>query len=293
MPVVSVSKMWSTFGSSIESSDNKTFTLTQEESYQVTITVDPPTTGDEIYGHPSIPKVGWRMPGTTLPIFVRSVKPKTISPILIQIDVSYSGQVVRGQISPLLERADIKRRALQSVEPVDQTWLGEPITTVNYEPINGASRQIYDMQYTITKNYAIVNDDLIIQYLNSTNSDNWFGYAPGRAKLVGYSAEEVLDRTNDFYTISYFRVTWDIIVRYPYNTTPDKAWYFRNRHEGFYRKTASGKIGRAVDEQGNDTSKPVLLAPDGTQLFGTANAYWQEWQIYNSLPYNALIGIIP
>ena len=294
MPVVSVSRMWSNLGTSIDSDDGKRYTFSQNESYQVTVTVDPPTFANEIYLHPDVPKTGQRLAGTLLPIFCKSVSASQKSPILFQVDCAFSGDLVKGNVSPLFQKAQIKRQSIASTEPIDITWDGVPITTVNLEPIYGLQREIYDMQYTITKNYLLVNDDLIIQYLNSTNSDVWFGYQPGRAKLVGYNAEEVVDDTGDQALVVYNRVTWTVIVRYPYYVEPAFAWYARNRHEGFYINagTAEDPFITYATIGGQNASKPVLLAPDGTQLFDSANAFWQYWKIYNSLPYNDLIGVL-
>lgn len=295
MPVVSVTRMWSTLGTSIKSDDGKRYTFSQNESYQVTVTVDPPTSADEIYDHPDIPKAGARLAGTTLPIFCKSVSASQQSPILFQIDCTYSGDVNKPFFSPLLQKAQIKRQSISSTEPIDLSWDYVPIMTANFEPIYGLQRDIYDMQYTITKNYLLVNDDLIINYLNSTNSDVWFGYQPGRAKLVGYNAEEVVDDTDDRGDIYYYRVTWTVIVRYPYFVFPEFAWYARNRHEGFivrapYEDPEDEPIYLRATAGGQDSTRPVLLKPDGTQLFDSSAAYWQYWKIYNSLPYNDLIG---
>jgi len=88
----------------------------------------------------------------------------------------------------------------------------------------------------------------------------------------------------------YYEVTAGVQFRYPYNTTPNKAWYARVRHEGFLvRKTVDDPPGRALDaDQGRETSQPVLLKEDGTEEFDPDNAHFLEFQIYQPLPYNAL-----
>ena len=291
MTVLQVTRMWSKQGVSSETSDGRVFTLTQTEGYQVTTTPD--ATGGEVLTHPDVPKSGQVVSGFPT-VMVRSVKPTRVSPILWVVDVTASGEVGENLTeNPLLQRAVIRRRALMAEEPIDQDYFGQPIATVNGEPIEGVTKKIFDMQYTITKNYALVVDELITQYLDSVNSDVWFGYAPGRAKLVGYSAEEVeyQDKNSPGY---YQRVTWDIVVRTPYNTTPAQAWSARTLHQGFLQKYTPEALQAALAFDGNqqDTTKPVLLKLDGTRESDPANAVWLYWQLYNTLPYNSLIGAL-
>lgn len=290
MAVIQVTRMWSKQGVSNETQDGRTYTLSQTEGYQVTTTAD--ANGAEILSHPDVPKAGQFVSGYPS-VIVRSVKPTRVSPILWMVDVTASGDVSDGTTNPLLQRPVIRRRALMSEEPIDQDYNRQPIATVNGEPILGVTKKIFDMEYSITKNYAYVVDELITQYLDSTNSDVWFGYAPGRAKLVGYSSEEVewMDKGVRSY---YQRVTWDVTVRTPYNTTPDKAWYARTLHQGFLQKYTPESLQAAMAFDGNqhDATKPVLLKADGTRELNPANAVWLYWQLYNSLPYNSLIGTL-
>lgn len=289
MAVIQVTRMWSKQGVSNETSDGRVYTLSQTAGYQVTTTAD--ATGGEILAHPDIPKTGSFVSGYPS-VIVRKVTPTRVSPIFWIVDVQASGDVgSEASDDPLLQRAVIRRRSLMAEEPIDQDYNGAPIATVNGEPIEGVTKKIFDMQYTITKNYAYVVDELITQYLDSTNSDTWFGYAPGRAKLIGYAAEEVEYSTKS--GVGYYqRVTWDVIVRTPYNTTPAQAWYARTLHQGFLQKyTAQATVAAmAFDGNQQDTTKPVLLKADGTRETDPANAIWLYWQLYNALPYDSLIG---
>jgi hypothetical protein len=289
MPVLEVTRMWSRSGVKNETSDGKKFTLSVSEGYQVTTTPD--TLGAEILSHPDIPKAGQIIVGTT--VMVRSVVPDKISPIFWIVDVQASGDTGESSDNPLLQKAIIRRRALMSEEPVDQDYFGKPIATVCGEPINGVTKKIFDMQYTITKNYLLVVDELVTQYLDAVNSDVWFGYAPGRAKLVGYSAEEIEYQTQ-FGKSFYQRVTWDVIVRTPYNITPNLSWAARTLHQGFYEYPTpqATKPSIAFDGNGNDVTQPVLLKLDGSREGNPDNAVWLYWQLYNTLPYNSLIGAL-
>ena len=50
----------------------------------------------------------------------------------------------------------------------------------------------------------------------------------------------------------------------------------------------SAYVVRAVDDNAEPTTKPVLLDPGGFRLYNTSNAFWQEWQLYKHLPYSVL-----
>lgn len=45
---------------------------------------------------------------------------------------------------------------------------------------------------------------------------------------------------------------------------------------------------RAVDDNDEPVTKPVLLDPGGFRLYNTSDAFWQEWQLYKHLPYSVL-----
>jgi hypothetical protein len=157
---------------------------------------------------------------------------------------------------------------------------------VNNEPIEGISRDLSDTLITITRNFLSVNDDLVLDYLESTNSDTWYGYSAGRARLINYQADQVFANEND--TDGYWKVTASIQARRGYgDTTPDKAWYKRVRNEGLYIKSGS-RIERAVDANKAPKTKPVLLKNDGTEETDPDSAHFIFFQVYGSLPYNSL-----
>jgi hypothetical protein len=104
----------------------------------------------------------------------------------------------------------------------------------------------------------------------------------------------------------YYQVTAVIQFRYPYRTTPEKAWYSRSRHEGYYKRVelpgppVNGVQPTAIvraTRAGEPTAKPVLLDEQGFQLPDVdppaqQTAFWQEKKLYEPLSYNAL-GLLP
>ena len=85
---------------------------------------------------------------------------------------------------------------------------------------------------------------------------------------------------------TYWSVNAKIQFRFPYNTTPDKAWHSRVRHEGFYEKIGTKVVKAAVN--GEPVVKPVLLKADGTRETNPDNAIWLYFPRYKPLPYAAL-----
>jgi hypothetical protein len=212
-----------------------------------------------------------------------------IGPIYTMVQVSYEGEVGPNGLddSPLNKIPEPDWEDVSSEAAIDSDWDGNPIVTANNEPIHGITMEISDQSVTILRNYALFSPWLVHNYRHSTNSDVFFNYAPGTARLVGFSAKPVL-----FAAATYWEVTAKIQFRYPFRTIPDKAWYARVLHQGLMVRGADGKITRAIDQKTrNETSTPVLLKADGTLETDAANAIWLEFKRYNSLPFAAL-GLI-
>lgn len=286
-------KMWSRHDASVESSDGKKYTASARETYQVLCDVgDGPS---EILSAPGLPSLHDRFPGTSQ-VRVISKIPTQISPIFWHVDVGYKGEFGPGGSgdSPLNQPPTIRWGKVESDEPVDEDLAGKAIVTANNEPIEGVTKKINDLTVTITRNYAGIDMAATHEYLHSVNSDRFLNFSAGVAKLVDFSAEEkVSERVG-----GYWEVTATIQFRYPYRTTPQKAWYARVLHQGFKVKipivgpVQPGKpdyrIINAVDANMQDLTRPVLLKSTGYEETNPNAAHWLELQIYKPLPYNDL-----
>jgi hypothetical protein len=187
----------------------------------------------------------------------------------------------------LLQPPEIQWDNEIATEPIDEDWNGNPIATYNGEPINGVTTDIADIVLVVTKNFPAWNPKIIREYLRSTNSDTFATFEPGEVRLKSCPAQRVIDET---YGV-YWRATARFHMRYPYNTTSDKAWYARVRHEGFLVRTGPllSDCSHAT-RNGEKVVQPVLLkVDDGTEITsGTSDAEWKEFQRFGSLPFNAL-----
>ena len=285
MSVIAVSQMWSKNGGSVTSKQFSPNDLAYKFSagYQVVTTVDTPL--GEIVFHPDIPKHGDQHPSGA-PAYVTSVDPSQTSPILWVVSIGYTGEA--SELEMAGESVDVEWTDSTSTEPIDRDWDGNPITTVNGEPVDGLTVEIADQIVVIRRRFETINTSAIAAYRRSTNSDTFLGWPPGTARLVGFSAKNQFKQGAP-------NERWDVTARIqfrePYaNTTSAQAWYKRWRHEGLY-VVREGLIQRALDESKQESVKPVLIKEDGTQETDSAAAIFRHTQVYGSLPY-ADLGLI-
>ena len=308
--IVSVDLMWSNAGGDLSATDNfRKFNGTFISAYQVFTTYD--ATINDVLQAPGIPAAGSSYSAEYPYVFARQAKPKKISPIYWIVYVEYNGEVnFSGQNnqprSPVLTPAVIDWDDVEVELEIDEDYDGNPIVTPNGEPINGVRRLFADQTVTIQKNMLMFNPFVQARYRQSVNADPFLGWPPGTAKMQKFQAKSV--RSSEVDGGGYWQVTAVIQFRWPYRTTPEKAWYSRNRLEGFYKRvivpgapplpdgSPKTEIIRAT-RAGEPTAKPVLLNPQGFQLPDVIppapqTANWLEIKLYEPLSYNAL-GLLP
>lgn len=288
MAVVDVTQMWSRDGGTI-STNPKDFTfvgIQRTRGFQVLVD-DPDTTQIEVENATGLPRLRDLYPGSTYARCV-SLKPTRLGPIFWLVEASYEGD---NEFE--LNRPIIKKGSVTSSEPIDRDWNGNAIVNVNNEPVDGLSRDVSDTVITITRNFATISDDTVLDYLEATNSDTWYGYSPGRAKLTSYQADQMFRNERD--TTGYWKVTATIQCRRGYgDTTPAQAWYKRVRNEGMLEKVAGTMISpdpifpAVVPFTQTPVTKPILLNANGYREDDPENAHFLFFQVYGSLPYNAL-----
>jgi hypothetical protein len=290
MPVSSVTRMWSRFGSTLARADKK-LSRTIRDAYQ--IVHDPDDSRFDIEQANGVPQIGSLYPGS-LYVFCDSVELSRVSPIMTIASITYKGEIGPNgeEDSPLNAPPEISWSDTETDEPTDEDINGKPIVNVNGEPIDGVTMKIADNIVTIKRNFLTFNPYVTGLYRHSVSSDTFLGYPAGTARLIRYSAKNSFYNDNQ----SYWEVTGSIQFRLGIRTTDEKAWYKRVRNEGYYEKivdpfSSSEIIVQATDANGKPVTRPVLLKEDGTRETNPDNAHWLEFQVYRSLPYNAL-GLI-
>jgi hypothetical protein len=282
MAIRSVDKMWSRANSSVNLSDGfRKFDASFSVAYQILHDANEPAIN--IYQAPGIPAAGSSFPGFPF-VFADGAAIETVSPIYSIVTINYSGEIGPSQnnTSPIFNPPRFDWDDVETEEEVDEDFDGNPIVTVNNEPISGIKRPIPDQTVTIRRNMPFFSPWIQAVYRQSVNSDLFLGWPAGTARLTKLSASSIYDPN-----FGYWEVTAVVQFRYPYRTTPARAWYKRVRHEGYYAKYGS-KILRAVDEAKQPVTKPILLKANGEPLPSGDPAHWLEFKIFNSLPFNAL-----
>jgi hypothetical protein len=291
MTIHQVELSWSKGGGGVSTSDGRAFTFTLRQGYQVTHSID--ATESEILNATGIPTLGDYYTGTIVPCM--SKNREVVSPIFSMVLCEFSLEIPGGEggegpdltqepvnAPPVVEWSDET-----SNEPIDQDADGNPIQTVNGEKINGVTIDIADPVLIVQKNFANYNPHLIHAYRMATNSDTFYSFEPGTARLISAPGKLMGSGSN-----LYWQVTARFKFRYPYNTTSEKAWYARVLHEGFRVKDDdTDEIKHATDEAGNKVVTPVPITLTGYQIpasVAESASEWLEFKRYNALPFNAL-----
>jgi hypothetical protein len=302
--IISVDYMWSKVNGDFSLTDKfRTAKASLQSAYQVF--TKPEADINDVLQANGIPNAGSSYSADFPYVFCDKARPEKISPVYWIVYVDYNGEIKIGESggdsnrpnSPLLTPAKIDWDDVETEMEVDEDFDGKPITTVLGEPINGIKRRFADQTVTIRKNMLLFNPYVQAAYRQSVNADSFLGWPPGTGKMMKFSASSVYSSQEG--GRGYWEVTAVIQFRYPYRTTPEKAWYARARHEGYYkavRVDGKWKTIRAM-RAGEPTSKPVLLNVLGEQIPdveppNSVTADWLEFKLYNPLSYQAL-GLLP
>jgi hypothetical protein len=300
--IIEYSLMWSKPTTSATASDNfRKFQIKLQRAYQCVTSPDETESGvyngTDLQGN-QLPQLGARF-GLDYPFaYADNISIERPSPILFIVTVDYTGELGPGdsnnENNPLFAPPRIDWDDVESEQEIDEDFDGVPIQTINGEPIEGVKALIPDQTVAIKRNMLLFNPYVQARYRRAVNSDIFLGWPPGTAKLMKLSASNVPNDQG-----GYWEVSAQIQFRYPYRTTPEKAWYHRSRHEGYYERVelsgpgAGTKVVRAVDANKEPVTKPVLLDASGVRIPGVEpgevqTAHWLEFKLYDSLPYSAL-----
>lgn len=282
MTVQAAKRMWSRHTGKHSATDSLGGTAEVTENYQIISDAD--DTLPDIYDAPDLPRMDDGYPDYP-GLYVKDMSVTQVSPIFWIMTVVYKGEYGEDARDNPLNAPPIRSWTnTTSNEATDEDVLGNPIVTVNGEPIDGVTIDISDLKLTVERNYSAFLPEAVHAYLHSTNSDTFFGFPPGTCRFTGFTAKEKFDERIG----GYWAVVAHFEFRYPWRTTPDKAWFARVRHEGHYIKDGEGNIRRAGDDLTDNRVKMVLLNLDGTEQKDATAATWLEFQRYTPLPYSIL-----
>lgn len=295
--VLEVTESWSRPSYDQRLTDNfRKLTVKFQRAYQVV--TKPEAVEYDIFTDDRVPTQGDAFSLLYRYVYCDGVSLERISPIYWIATFDYSGELSaidgENKENPLFAPPRIDWDDVESEEEIDEDWDGNPIQTVNGEPMEGIKTPIPDQTVTIRRNMLLFNSYVQARYRRAVNSDSFLGWPPGTARLIKFSASNVTTKDQ-----AYWEITAQIQFRYPYRTVPERAWYARARHEGYYERidlTGPGlgsRIVRAVDGNKEPVTKPVLLDANGYRIPASepgqaVTAYWLEFKRFDSLPFNAL-----
>lgn len=216
----------------------------------------------------------------------RSKNVRQVHPGYFEVECTYTAKTSEPEDeaagNPLEEPAVIEVSAITSEEPIDEDVNGDPIATVNGEPIVGLTMAVTDMAVKVTRNLPTFNIWSIAAYTNKVNSTTFLGSPAGTVRIMDIQASSEL--SDEF---EYWKVSVTFHIRRGLRTTDAKAWYKRVKHEGYYVKVGSD-VKRATDSDGNPVVSPVPLKSDGTEETDKSLASFLEFQVYESVDFNAM-----
>lgn len=278
-------EMWSKQTGTAESPDGRTRIVTMQRAF--TLTLDKDDRLEVAYESLGLPLVFNVYPGTTT-VQCKKVTPVRLAPTLVMVTCDYSGEIspTDQNGNPVDTVVRVSWTSSVTDEPIDEDWNGKPIVTKNNEPIEGLTEKLADDIVTIERKFLTINRYALRQYRRATNSDVFLEWPPGTARIISDESSAVFVNG----VAEYWDAKVSIQFREPFNTTPDKAWYKRSRHEGFYVRDTAGDDPHIAWDKKTKTpvSRPVLLKENGTLEEDPDNAHWLEFQTLGSLPFAAL-----
>ncbi|HUW45312.1 MAG TPA: hypothetical protein VMW50_05885 [Dehalococcoidia bacterium] len=184
-----------------------------------------------------------------------------------------------------------------SVEPYDRDARGRAIVNSADEPLEPPpTMEFDDLVLTVSRNEPKYDPLLALKYARAVNSDNFYGFEPGCAR-VRITAELVRGERMD-----YWRTTYRVRFRSLHGATEFGGWELRLLDQGYRvqaRDPDSGAwltdedgapIYSPVTQEGSNmpVSAPILLNGMGRRLKKGKPAWWLHWQPRPALPFAKL-----
>lgn len=210
-----------------------------------------------------------------------------VSPLEFRVTVGYvmpSADPNDPTQNPLAQPASVSFSAITQDVEIDEDVNGDPIQTVNGEPIAGVTRPFTDLAITVRRNLPTFNPLSISEYMNKVNSVTWYGLPAGTVRIMDIAASNVF--SND---LEYWDVSITFQVRRGFGSVTDaKAWWYRTAHQGYIVDDGAGNKVYATDDNGVTVAQPVMLnLSTGVQLAAGTGAYI-EFQVLETADFNDL-----
>jgi hypothetical protein len=185
--------------------------------------------------------------------------------------------------SPLTQPAVVSFSSVTQEVEIDEDRDGNPIQTVNGEPLVGVTRPFTDLVITVSRNLPTFSADSISLYMNKINSAPWYGLPAGTVRIMDIQAQNQF--SEDF---EYWAVTISFQVRRGYGQIIDaEAWDHRCAHQGYIVKVGGNKI-HALTTDNLPVAQPVMISKTtGAQLADGVGEYI-SFPVLDEIDFNTL-----
>jgi hypothetical protein len=194
--------------------------------------------------------------------------------------------------SPLAQPAVVSFSSVTQEVEIDRDIHGNPIQTVNGEPLVGVTRPFTDLVITVSRNLPTFNQESISLYMNKVNSTEWFKLPAGTVRIMDIQATNVFAED-----LEYWSVTISFQVRRGWGVVPDaQAWWHRCAHQGYLIANSAGTETRIAKENpaddftqnGQTVAQPVMIDKVTGERLPSGTGEFIEFEILEEIDFNQL-----
>jgi len=185
--------------------------------------------------------------------------------------------------NPLAQPAVVSFSSVTQEVEIDEDRDGNPIQTVNGEPLVGVTRPFTDLVITVSRNLPTFSPLSISTYMNKINSTPWFGLPAGTVRIMDIQAQNQF--SEDF---EYWAVTISFQVRRGYGQILDaEAWDHRCAHQGYIVKVGGQKI-HALTTDGLTVAQPVMISKTTGEQLADGVGEYISFPVLDEIDFNQL-----
>lgn len=184
--------------------------------------------------------------------------------------------------NPLLKPLEIEGGFNPYEEVVDEDQTGKAVVNSASDPFDPPITEEDPRQVlTIVRNEPSFDWATAYQYRNAVSSDEFWGAAPGQAKVVRISAKRAWDQYLAANSITPGGFFWIVTYEFEFNI---KGWHRFVLDQGM-RKLSGGNQSLIVLLDGTSVTSPVLLDGNGGVLAASAEPVFLEFITKPELPF--------
>jgi len=232
----------------------------------------------------------------------RSFSCNQTGPLTFEVTVGYeslSADPNDPTQDPLAQPASVSFSSVTQEVEIDEDVNGDPIETVNGEPLAGVTRPFTDLVITVRRNLPSFDPASISTYMNKVNSAVWYGLPAGTVRIMDISAQNVFAAD-----LEYWDVSISFQVRRGYGSVTDaRAWWYRTAHQGYVIEDGAGNYGMAKADPADDftangtiVAQPVMIIVDQSnpslattgERAAIGDGYYVEFQVLETIDFNNL-----